>query len=130
MTTSTPSTPGGVNMAIVALLLDCQNFGPEAWTARELRHEDGRPFTEDEHQLVGQARRPELQAVRDYFANAALVASEHAEHLRQLAALVQPYMERFGPGTTVADVRALMPPEERARLDELVALASDATVQP
>lgn len=51
------------NAEIVALLKDCENFGADAWESGALRHRDGSPFTEAEHQMVGQATRTELLAM-------------------------------------------------------------------
>lgn len=108
-----------MNVQIVDLLLGCQNFSPEAYAARELRHGDGRLFTAEEHQLVGKATRAELQAVRDYWAKAAEYHSVQHTALGELTALLRPYFERFGSGATVGELRPLMTPEDRTRLDDI-----------
>lgn len=108
-----------MNMRIVDLLIDCRNFSAEAYAARELRHDDGRLFTAEEHQLVGQATRAEMQAVRDLAAKEAEYHRAQAAALGELAGLLAPYYARFGDGATVGELRQLMTPEDRARLDDI-----------
>lgn len=108
-----------VNLDIVDLILDCDEFTPETYAAGQLRHADGRPFTDDEHHLIGQATRAELLAVRDLAAKAADHAREQEAAYRDLYDLVEPYATRCGPGATIQQMRALMTPEDQARLDDI-----------
>ena len=113
-----------LNLDIVDLLIDCASFNPEAYAARELRHADGRLFTQEEHHLVGQATRAELQAVHDYWTNAAEHHRQQQATLGDLADLLAPYFTRFGNNATIGELRPLMTPHDRARLDQLTSSIS------
>jgi hypothetical protein len=109
-----------IRMDIVDLLLDCEEFSIEAITENRLRHNDGRPFTEQEAARAGEAGRAELEAVVRYYETAKNYHAAAASDLDALAALTEPYFIQLDLGATLADVRAIMTPQAAAQLDELL----------
>ena len=109
-----------MNIDIVDLLLDCDNFGPDAFEQHQLRHRDGRPFTAAEHDLAAQATMVELRALRDYYAKATAHHTAQQQLMAEMADLVKPYFERLGGGANLGQVRDAMTPDEQARLDHIV----------
>lgn len=107
-----------VRADIVALIVDI-DLEKSTWPS-VLVHHDGRPFTEDEAQLVGEAGRAELAAAAQY----ASAAMEYHEGMLaaydRLEELTEPYFNRLPPYATLRSVRALMTPAERAELAELM----------
>jgi hypothetical protein len=113
--------PDEIDMATVELLVDCDNFSAEDYVNRRLRHLDGRPFTDEEHTRVGQARRAEIETLAAISQQRAEHARQHAEDLGEMSDLMQPYAERFGEPVTVGFIRTQMPTDKRQRLDQLIA---------
>ena len=104
-----------LNLAAVDLLLDCRGFNPDTFP-NGMTHQDGRPFTEDEIRIVGQATMAELRAVTDYQSLAIEHMREQYDLSVEVATLTAPYFARYGDESTLGDLYPLMTPEDAARL--------------
>ena len=90
------------------------------WPAGHPVRMDGTPFSAAEAELVAGATWPELRAARDLMQSEAEAAQEKATDYGRLADLMRPYLDRLGPGATLQDAMAVMPPAERTEVAELV----------
>ena len=108
-----------IRLEVVDLLIDCPNFSAEAFMSRTLEHEDGRTFTDEEHQLVGSATVAEVQAMVGFSSLRLDYHKDRAADMQRLLALTGPYwIER--PSEGLAAVRAVMPAAAVSELDDLV----------
>lgn len=103
-------------MVQVLVSLDYEASDLRTW---RLVHADGRLFTEAETELVKNARAEDLRAAADVHRAQAEEAERQAEYDHRLVDLITPYAL---PTTPVSDVLPLMPRDERAEAEEILAL--------
>jgi hypothetical protein len=101
-----------VRPEIVSLLLDVNyEDGDLDWTG--LVHKDGRPFTEAETELAGQARLGELKAVQNYLDNVAEIYQSYSKVMGRVHQVALPYWEVHGADTRLSDLMPLMTEADR-----------------
>lgn len=89
-------------------------------TTKKFTHRDGRLFTPEEIDLVGQASRHELDAARDILEAQVDFHESQSRDMDRLMEITKPYFDKQAKGATLNQVLPTMPTVERAEAEQLM----------
>lgn len=118
-------TAPNVRSEIVELLMDLAIDT----TTGMLTHQDGQPFSAEEKELFGQARREELNAAREALEERVRLAHSQSTDHKRLMELAQPYFEKLPEGAKLTHVLVAMRPAERREAEQLMQRLSPAVAE-